>query len=145
MIAENEPKTKLAAKPCADCSVDFAVDLLDDDQLCLWCELIRGGADPAFTASERKADEWLKANPGVSVTDEYVDSLERDQIVLIPVADIKAMLDGLPIVEIDQAQGKLGEPVQGKNALGLGEALEYLELELRYNLRAHRVEIRRGQ
>ena len=145
MITEAKEKGKVAAGACADCAVAFVEDLLDDDGLCMWCELIRGGADPVFTADEREADEWLKANPGVSVTDEYVGSLEREQIVLIPVADIKAMLDGLPIVEIDQTQGKLGEPVQGKNALGLGEALEHLKLELRYNVRAHRVEIRRGQ
>ena len=142
---DKELDNLLPAGPCADCGVVFDGEMLDDDRICWWCELIRDGADPAFTASEREADEWLKANPGISVTDEYGDSLEREEIMLIPVADIKAMLDGLPIVEIDQAQGKLGEPVQGKNALGLGEALEYLELELRYNLRAHRVEIRRGQ
>ena len=71
MIAKDEAKTKLAAKPCADCSVEFDGELLDDDQLCMWCEAIRGGADPAFTASEREADEWLKANPGLVLTDEW--------------------------------------------------------------------------
>ena len=104
---DEELDNLLPAGPCADCGVVFDGEMLDDDRICWWCELIRDGADPAFTASEREADEWLKANPGISVTDEYGDSLEREEIMLIPVADIKAMLDGLPIVEIDQAQGKL--------------------------------------
>ena len=100
--------------------------------------------DHQFLLDDDEAARWLLANPGVNVTDEYIDSLDREEIVLIPVVDIKAMLDGLPIVEVDESQGKIAE-VQAKNAQGLLDALGHLEIELRYNVRAHRVEVRRGQ
>ena len=62
----------VAAKPCVDCKVEFDGDKLDDDGLCLWCELIRGGADPAFIKSEREADEWLKST-GLRLDDEWAE------------------------------------------------------------------------
>ena len=45
MIAKDEAPDKLAAKPCADCAVEFDGELLDDDGICMWCELIRLGAE----------------------------------------------------------------------------------------------------
>ena len=146
MITQVEEIDKLLPPgPCADCGVVFEGRLLDDDLLCMNCESWAYGLSIIAEDDSEEIKEawrvWDKACAEVS----DVDRLEQEGIMLIPVADIKAMLDGLPIIEIDQAQGKLGEPVQGKNALGLGEALECLEIELRYNLRAHRVEIRRGQ
>ena len=151
-IQRGEPMTSIpesstegnAAQPCADCAGAFAVDLLDDEGLCMWCEAIRGGENPEFIADEKEAAAWLKANPGVNVTDEYIDSLEREEIVLIPVAEIKATIDAAPIVEADDSQGKIAE-VQAKNAQGLLDALGHLKIEIRYNVRAHRVEARRGQ
>ena len=73
MIARDEEKHKLAAAPCADCAVEFDGEKLDDDGVCLWCALIREGADPAFTASEREADEWLKAT-GLRLDDEWAEA-----------------------------------------------------------------------
>ena len=61
MITRTEKEVNLPAGPCADCGETFAGELLDDDGLCLWCELIRGGADPAFIKPEREADEWVKS------------------------------------------------------------------------------------
>ena len=138
-----EPTTKDKATACVDCKEPVDVDLLDDDGICLWCELTRGGENPDFITDEKAATAWLREN-SVNVTDDYVDSLERDEDMTIPVADIKAMLDGLPIVEVDESQGKIAE-VQAKNAQGLLDALGHLDIELRYNARSHRVETRRGQ
>ena len=136
------PRNTTTSKACVDCKEPIGADLLDDDGLCLWCELIRGGENAEFIADDKAAAAWLREN-SVNVTDEYVDSLERDEIMTIPVADIKAMLDGLPIVEVDESQGKIAE-VKAKNAQGLLDALGHLGVELRYNVRAHRVEVRRG-
>ena len=111
--------------PCADCAVAFAKDLLDDDGLCLWCELIRGGADPAFTASERKADEWLKANPGEVLTD------DPDWP---PVPDDRPLFLPDTFYPIRYVQ-------EGKTAAGLREGLKCLSVELRYNTRANRAEL----
>ena len=79
MIAQVEAPDKLAAKPCADCAVEFDGEKLDDDGLCLWCALIRGGEDPAFIKSEREADEWLKAT-GLRLTDEWAEQEELRQL-----------------------------------------------------------------
>ena len=157
MIAKDEAKTKLAAKPCADCSVEFDGELLDDDQLCMWCEAIRGGADPAFTASEREADEWLKANPGLVLTDEWA---EQEEIRVLEAMLRKCSTcteEYLPLVNSRRdgrcwycqnrrlGVDRLGKAIKGvevlRNAKGLAEALALLVVNLRYNKRAHRAEM----
>ncbi len=156
MIAENEPKTKLAAKPCADCAVVFDGELLDDDGICWWCELIRGGEDPAFIASEREADEWLKAT-GLVLTDEWAEK-EWEKTITAALRKCKTCTEEyLQLVGMrrdgrcwDCQNRPLGVDGQGKaikgavvekNAEGLGRALALLEVDLRYNARAHRAEM----
>ena len=156
MIAEHEPKDKLEAKPCADCAVDFAEEKLDDDGLCLWCALIRGGADPVFTADERKADEWLKAT-ALHLTDEWANE-ELERTLTAALRKCKTCADEYLILVGMRRDGRcwdcqnrrmgvdlLGKPIKGvvveRNAKGLAGALALLEVELRYNTRAHRAEM----
>ena len=157
MIAKDEEKRKLAAKPCADCAVDFAKDKLDDDGLCVWCALIRNGACPAFTKSEREADEWLKANPGRVLTDEWAEQEELRQLEAALrecstcsqpyLLTVKMRPDGRCWYCQNRRLGtdRLGRPLKGvvveKTAEGLRQALSLLEVALRYNTRAHRAEM----
>lgn len=156
MIAKDEEKRKLAAKPCADCAVDFAKDKLDDDGLCVWCALIRNGACPAFTKSEREADEWLKANPGRVLTDEWAEQEELRQLEAALkkcsectseyLITVKMRLDGR-CFECQNTpmgwtrKGRIRGMVKAKNAEGLSEALTALRVSLRYNTRANRAEM----
>ena len=156
-IPQGERPGKLAAQPCADCAVDFAEDLLDDDGICMWCELLRGGADPFFLADEREADEWLKANPGLVLTDEWAEK-EWERTLTAALRKCKTCTDEYLILVGMRRDGRcwdcqnrpLGVDGQGKvikgvtvdrNAKGLSEALERLEVSLRYNTRAHRAEM----
>ena len=156
MMAAEASKTEALTGTCADCAVAFAEELLDDDGLCMWCELIRGGADPAFTASEREAAEWLKANPGVSLTDEWAAE-EADRQLAASLRWCKTCARPyLPTVNTRpdgrcfQCQnwplgvgkdGPIKGVVKGRNAEGLREALTMLDVKLRYNTRAHRAEM----
>ena len=157
MIAENEPKTKLAVVPCADCAVDFAEDLLDGDGICLWCELLRGGADPAFLASEREAEEWLQANPGASLTDEWAEQ-EWERTILASLRKCSTCTEEyMPTVNTRRdgrcfdcqnrplGVDRLGKAIRGvevgRNAEGLAQTLALLVVDLRYNTRAHRAEM----
>ena len=156
MITEHEPKTKLAAKPCADCAVVFDGELLDDDGICLWCELIRGGEDPAFIKAEREAEEWLKAT-GLRLDDEWG---EQEQIRQIEASLRKCKTcteEFMPTVNTRRdgrcwdcqnrrlGVDRLGKPIKGavveKSAEGLRRALSRLEVDLRYNTRANRAEM----
>ena len=150
-------KTEALTGTCADCAVAFAEDLLDDDGLCLWCELIRGGADPVFTADERKAEEWLQANPGLVLTDEWAE-VEGSRQLKAMLRKCKTSADEYLLLVGMRRDGRcwdcqnrplgvdlLGLPLKGvvveRNAKGLGRALELLEVDLRYNKRAHRAEM----
>ena len=156
MIAKDEAPDKLAAKPCADCAADFAEEKLDDDGICLWCKLIRGGEDPAFIAAEREADEWLKAT-GLRLDDEWAEAetakLNKQLIRFCSECTgaywptVNKRRDGRCF---DCQKRPLGVDGQNKfikgvtvarNAKGLGEALERLQVSLRYNTRAHRAEM----
>ena len=157
MIARDEEKHKLAAAPCADCAVEFDSEKLDDDGVCLWCALIREGADPAFTASEREADEWLKANPGRVLTDEWAEEEGMRQLIASLrkcstckeefMLTVNTRRDGRCWYCQNRRMGVdlLGKPIKGvvveRNAKGLAGALALLEVELRYNTRAHRAEM----
>ena len=162
MIAEHEPKTNLAAKPCADCKVDFDLEKLDDDGVCLWCALIRGGADPAFIKSEREADEWLKST-GLRLDDEWAQrewektltaALRKCKTCTEEYLQLVTMLrDGrcwdcqnrpMGYDRITEDADLNGKRIRGvvveRNAKGLAEALERLDVELRYNTRENRAE-----
>ncbi len=156
MIAENEPKTNLAAKPCADCAVEFDGEKLDDDGLCLWCELIRGGEDPAFIASGREADEWLKAT-GRVLTDEWAEK-EWERTITAALRKCKTCTEDYLLTVNTRPDGRcwdcqnrrmgldrLGKAIKGvvveRNAKGLAGALALLVVNLRYNKRAHRAEM----
>ena len=155
MITQVEEPDNLPAGPCVDCAVVFDGELLDGDGVCLWCELLRGGADPAFLASEREADEWLKA--GLVLTDEWA---EQEEIRVLEAMIRKcSTCTGEYIVTVNMRRDgrcfgcqnrplgvdRLGKPIKGvavdRNAKGLAEALALLEVDLRYNTRAHRAEM----
>ena len=156
-IAQVEAPDKLAVVPCADCAVDFAEDLLDDAGVCMWCDLLRGGADPVFLADERKADEWLKANPGLVLTDEWADKEETRLLEAMIrkcstctweyFVTVNMRRDGrcFDCQNLPLGVKRLGGVIKGvtvdRNAKGLGRALALLEVDLRYNTRAHRAEM----
>ena len=126
MIAENEPTTKLAAKPCVDCAVVFDGDLLDDDGICLWCELIRGGEDPDFIKAEREAEEWVKSTY-LRLTEPHEDDFMYEP-------------DDRPLF-LPEVFHPISYIKEGKNAAGLHEGLKHLGVELRYDTRANRAEL----
>ena len=71
-----------ATQPCADCGDTFAGELLDDDQLCMWCELIRGGEDAEFVKDEKQAAHELDwPFDSVRLTDEWAEAQEAKAIL----------------------------------------------------------------
>ncbi len=156
-------KTPRLTKPCDDCKVDFDLEKLDDDGLCLWCELIRGGADPAFTASEREADEWLKSTY-LRLDDEWAQR-EWEKTLTAALRKCKTCTEEYLLTVNTRPDGRCfdcqnrpmgydritedadlnGKRIRGvvveRNAKGLAAALDRLDVELRYNTRENRGEM----
>ena len=155
-MAKDEGKIKLAVVPCADCAVDFAEEKLDDDGICLWCKLIRGGEDPAFIAAEREADEWLKAT-GLRLDDEWAEA-ETTKLLEALIrfcsectgaywVTVNMRRDGRCFdcqkrpLGVDGQNKFIKGVVVARSGKGLSEALFRLQVDLRYNTRAHRAEM----
>ena len=99
--------------------------IADEERLLHFDDPVKPDTDPLFLADERKADEWLKANPG-----EVLTTTLTGGPLCLTTGPLFLPETFYPIRYIKE----------GKNAAGLLEGLKGLSVELRYNTRANRAD-----